>query len=162
MIDIEEMIANWKSYPQGKSRTLVRGENIWTRQLPGGLVALDNWPLDHDYAWQDVFQGGRRVARVWNSKFGFQYYDAEDKEDTSVRGKLAEALEASDSTFHFLFPGLGFVHFRGETSPELRERVRRALDGCGAHVINFHDFTTNETVVIKGLRPEDEPQLGEA
>jgi hypothetical protein len=53
---IEDAYARWGEFSQTKIR--LPGERLWARELPDGLVAIDNRPLHPDFRWQDILLPG--------------------------------------------------------------------------------------------------------
>lgn len=114
--------AVWGDHPHDKTNRIVPGENLWVRQLPGGLLGLDNWPVDREYRWQDIYTAaGKRVWRRWNTSIGFIYATTDDDEGT--RKRIFDTLHADDVAVRFFWRGLGFAEFTSTDAAACRARL---------------------------------------
>ncbi len=104
----EEIYKNWCELPLGKIR--LGDEGIWVRRLGGGLVGLDNDPLDGNYRWQDILDGRHNVVhRRWVTWVPFSYTPEEEEEkDLEIRKRVHEELNKLGNC-DFFWKGSGFV-----------------------------------------------------
>jgi hypothetical protein len=126
---------NWKKFPDCKIRIDdgdVCGENMWGKELPGGLVGLNNNPLTPGYKWQDIVRPGtdmpELVHRRWmfDVWYNFVLVDGEEggDKDLAQRQLIMDTVIAAGGHPSFWVTGVG--HSLCETS-EVVAAVKEAL-----------------------------------
>ena len=144
----DEIYKNWDSFPDCRIRVDIGGdggENMWGKELPGGLYGINNDPLHLEYRWQDIVS--RReirddkavVHRRWKTKTHFTFDDPKDKEQSkALREKMLAAFKATARTaLGFWAPGVCYAHFED----------RLTMPGAlltGVCVLSLHESNVEE------------------
>lgn len=101
----DEIYKNWESYPNCKVR--IEGsipEGMWGKELPNGLIGINNNPLANEWLWQDIVRTRRLedteesvkeqlVHRRWQLQIFYGYVAAEGSEEKPQRRRILDLLE---------------------------------------------------------------------
>jgi len=118
-VDYEEIYKeeNWEEFPNCKIRIDEGegGENMWGKELPDGLVGLNNNPLSPGYRWQDIVRPGsdkpELVHRRWMFDVWYKYSVVESEEggdeEMAQRKLIMDTAVAAGGHPSFWMTGVG-------------------------------------------------------